>query len=167
MGLFANIGLNRVAISGGGGVYLEPGEYLLEIETLKSVKTRSKGPMFVADFKVLESTNETRPAGTRANYTVLTDLDWGPANLKEFLVAASGLDPFSPADATKVAAENWDAMLEAAISDAQPYKGLKIRSLAREQKTTSAQAKRASFTKIMFYPDMSTRKHFKVDEKKK
>lgn len=158
MGVFGDVKINSAKISG-GGVYILPGEYVFEIEAFKVIKTRGKGPMFVAEFKVLETTNPERPIGSRPSFTVLVDQDWGPGNLKEFIVAASGLDPSSARDEAKVNAENWDAVLEKAIN-AQSYSGMKVICSASEQAKKKSEG---SFTKIRFYPHPETRAHFEVD----
>lgn len=157
-GLFSGTDLNAAKVIG-GGVYILAGDYTMEIEGLKVIRTRGKGPMFVADFKILESTCPERPAGSRCNHTVLIEKDWGPTNLKEFLVAASGLDSYSSKDGPLVDKENWNAILERSLSDEAPYVGLKIKCTATTQDKKKSEGQ---FTRVRFYPHPDTRSHFGI-----
>jgi hypothetical protein len=152
VGVFGSYSVSKAKVSG-GGVYLEPGDYVLEVEATKGIQTRGKGPMFVADFIVRESSNEKFPAGSRVNHTILMDKDYGPGNAKEILAALSGLDAASSADAAAVNAEDWDAVLEnCVVKPLFAGKLIKARAVSKTKKDGSG-----AYTRTFFAPHASTR----------
>lgn len=152
MGVFGNYSVSKAKVSG-GGVYLEPGDYVLEVEATKGIETRGKGPMFVADFIVRESNNEKFPAGSRVNHTILMAKDYGPGNAKEILSALSGLDASSSTDAAAVNAEDWDAVLENCVLKPL-FNGrlVKARAVSKTKKDGSG-----AYTRTFFTPHPDTR----------
>lgn len=152
MGVFGNFSVNKAKVAG-GGVYLEPGNYVLEVEATKGIQTRGKGPMFVADFIVRESDNDKFPAGSRVNHTILMEKDYGPGNAKEILAALSGLDASSSTDAAEVNAVNWDEVLENCV--VKPIfngKLVRARAISKEKKI-----KGEFYTRTFFNPHPDTR----------
>lgn len=120
MGIFGNSGLdlNKAKVSG-GGIYFGPGEYECRILAVKMVQTRNKGAAFCAEHEVVSSTNAEHPAGTRINFFQLLtgeQADFAPMNIKEYLMAATGVEPGS-ADEAK---NDWDAIGESAVAEANP-----------------------------------------------
>ena len=161
MGVFGNYSVSKAKVSG-GGVYLEPGDYVLEVEATKGIQTRGKGPMFVADFIVRESNNDKFPAGSRVNHTILMDKDYGPGNAKEILAALSGLDAASSSDAAAVNAEDWDAVLENCV--VKPLfngKLVKARAVTKEKAKSSG-----TYTRTFFTPHPTTREALQGSAKK-
>lgn len=152
MGVFGNFSVNKAKVTG-GGVYLEPGDYVLKVEATKGIQTRGKGPMFVADFVVVESNNDKFLPGARVNHTILMEKDYGPGNAKEILAALSGLDAASSIDAAAVNDTNWDEVLETCI--VKPVfndKLVKARAVSKEKKDKSG-----SYTRTFFTPHPDTR----------
>ena len=123
MGAFAKLNLKGAKV-GQGGVYFLEGDYLVEVDCIKPVNKRTGGQLFIAECMILESTNEKRKVGTRCNVAEDVGTDWGPGNIKEFLGAASGVDP---RDEEAMGQDDWDAILEDAIGDEQPLKGAKVK----------------------------------------
>ena len=152
MGIFSQYKVKDAKVSGGGN-YIKPGSYTLEVEDTKAVQTRGKGPMFVVDFIVRASTNPEHAIGSRVNYTVLLAQDWGPPNAKEVLCAMSGLDAATSADAAAVGNEDWDAVLETCVT--QPiFRGKLVDCNA----ILKAKAKSSGeFTRVFFKPNAETR----------
>lgn len=111
-----------------GGVYIEPGVYALEIVALKAGKDRGGIPFFVAEFKTLESTNPNRPVGGTQAWMVKIKAKFRETflgNIKTFLATLTGMEP------AKVDAAGVDA----AVSAANPFQGLKIRCSATNIET--------------------------------
>src|ERR1700759_2294597 len=129
MGLFSDKkALSNAEVKGGdSGDYFGAGTTIARIETVKATKTRKVGMAFIAECVVVESNNPKFPPGTRAKFFQGTNVEWAPQTIKEFLVAASGLDARSPADAKKIASEDWDAISEVAVDETQPLNGKLIR----------------------------------------
>lgn len=72
---------------------ITPGKYLLEVDAIKAFTTRSKGPAFVAEFKVVESEGEgANPVGTRCSFYVKLSLDSALGNIKGLAAALQDID---------------------------------------------------------------------------
>ena len=152
MGVFGSFSVKNAKVSG-GGVYLEPGNYVLEVEATKGILTRNKGPMLVFDFIVRESNNPKFGPGSRVNYTVLMSSDYGPGNAKEVLAASAGLDATSPLDAAAVNAEDWDEVLENCVT--KPiFAGRKVRARTVLKDKVKSEG---VYTKTFFTPHEETR----------
>lgn len=67
MGIFSNI---KEARGTEGGLYLEPGNYLVQINRCKMIETHAGAPMFIAELLLLESDNEKLKVGSEPSYTV-------------------------------------------------------------------------------------------------
>lgn len=130
MGRFSGI---ESASSSEGGVYLLPGAYRLKVDAIKTGTSRKKRDFFVAEFSILESNNPERPAGTKASWMVMLDLDTALGNIKDFLETLSGGD---------VDEEG----VELAVSAANPFAGLEIKASAANVKTK----KGTDFTKVQW-----------------
>jgi hypothetical protein len=152
MGIFSQYSVKNAKVSGGGN-YIQPGNYTFEVEDTKAVQTRDKGPMFVVDLIVRKSNNPAHAEGSRVNYPVLLAKDWGPGNAKEVLAAMSGLDATSGADAAAVSSEDWDGILEVAVT--QPiFKGRLVDCTAHLKAKVRSQGE---FTRCIFKPNAETR----------
>lgn len=163
MGMFADYKkqVDDAKLSG-GGIYFKPGEYELEIEAVKGFKSRKKEAMFCADFVVISSTNEGFPPGSRVNYLVNMDQDWGPGNAKSFLIAATGLDPFGSQDAAAIKAEEWFEILEVSVT--KPiFVGKKIRATCFAKKKKDSNE---TYDRVIFKPHEETRKALNLGGKK-
>lgn len=128
MGMFSKI--NAAAAPSGGGYYLEPGEYELEVSAVK--KATNKGEALIVEFLVLESNNEARPAGSRPAWVQCfygRSAVVAPQHAKMFMVAASGLNIFDPKDAKQIEAEDWETFGLAALEADQPLAGCRIHAV--------------------------------------
>lgn len=162
MGIFSSsIDLNKAEAPRGGGFYYTDGSYESEITAVKIIQTRSKGPMFLVETKVLESTNPSIPAGSRPSIAQMLQgdaADVAPQNIKMFMCAAAGLDIFSQNDAKAIAGQNWTLFGDSALADDQPLVGFRI---AIEAATTESKKKKnqdgtpKQFTKMKFTPAKS------------
>lgn len=89
------------------GVYLEPNElmnkatgekdyapatYRLKILNTACIETRENGPAFTAELEVIESDNDKHPVGSKRNFYNGIKDDTGFGNMKQFLLAAVGID---------------------------------------------------------------------------
>lgn len=91
MGIFSKVQESKVS---GGGVYFLPGVYRVEIENVKAIQSRRNNKdYFIIECRILESSNEDRPAGTSASQAIDITNVMGPVNIKAFIAAASGITP--------------------------------------------------------------------------
>ncbi len=147
MGLFGGI---KGAKYSEGGVYLLDGVYRLEIQSCKTINTRNKGPAFVSEFKVLESSNPARTVGMSCSWMVMltgNQAETALGNIKQFLEnALPGLD-FS-----KLTDDEGEAAVDTIVSEGNPMKGKLVRCTA----TTIKTKKNTDFTKVKYMPDSSS-----------
>lgn len=71
-----------------GGVFWEPGKYLVYIEEVKLYESKTKGDMFIVAGINLESNNEERPVGSKPSWVVKLSQPSAFGNIKAFLAAA-------------------------------------------------------------------------------
>lgn len=110
-----------------GGVYPLAGVYpVLYLDTCKMIDSRKGDKLFCAEFDIIESNVEERPAGSRMSWMAnLTKHDAAPGNARAFLAAAAGI---------KV--ENVDSEgSRAAVSSQNPLHGRLMRLDASNTKT--------------------------------
>ncbi len=134
MGMFKGI---ESAVVQEGGVYLEPGEYLLRVAACKEGTSRKGDEFFVAEFEVVESTNDLRPVGSRVSWMTMRRFDSFLSNVKGFVCA--------------VAKEEADTIDEEAadlvVGDSQPLVGEEVRAQATEIETRTGRP----FTRVRFF----------------
>lgn len=110
-----------------GGVYPLAGVYpILYLDAVKMVDSRKGDRLFCAEFDIIRSEVDERPAGSRMSWMAnLTKHDAAPGNARAFLAAAAGIDP-----------ENVDAEgSRAAVSPQNPLHGRLVRLDASQTKT--------------------------------
>lgn len=90
MGIFGGI---KTAKSTEGGLYFAAGDrYVVEIQRIKSDKTRKGIPFFVVECKILHSYNGKMAKGTQPSWMVTLDKDAALGNIKQFVEAVMGVD---------------------------------------------------------------------------
>jgi hypothetical protein len=143
MGLFGGI---KNAKFSDGGVYLLDGVYRLEVQALKMIEVRvGKRKAFVAEFKILESSNPARLKGSSVTWMVMMDLDAALGNIKNFMESLiPGLD--------QVSEEEFETACDESVSEANPLKGHNVRASAWTIKTK----KGGDFTKVKYMPDVTS-----------
>ena len=93
MGLYRDLGKKVAkAEASTGGVYWEPGKYLVLLDVVK-VKEGRKSDFFIVEGDNLESDNPERPAGKRCSWVIDANKDAAPGNIKAFLAAALACSP--------------------------------------------------------------------------
>jgi hypothetical protein len=117
MGLFDGISEARV---GGQNVYFLAGLYKIEVVKCFAMKSRKKEDLFIVECSILESTNDKRPAGTKASWVVNLKHDAALGNIKGFVAAANGIDPH---DEETVNNEIAEKEVEYVVSDDNPLNG--------------------------------------------
>lgn len=160
MGIFSSsIDLNKAEAPRGGGFYYTDGSYESEITAVKIIQTRTKGPMFLVETKVLESTNPAIPPGSRPSITQMLQgraADVAPQNIKMLMCAAAGLDIFSQKDAKAIAGQNWTLFGDSALADDQPLVGFRIAIAAATTESKNGEKNQdgtpKQFTKMKFTP---------------
>ncbi len=143
MGLFAGI---DDAVVGSGGVYFQPGIYVVELLKVFAMRGRNKEDFFIAECRVVESDNEKHPVGHKASWVVKLSQDMAMPNIKGFIAAVNGIDPH---DDETVNEEVDEAAVECAVSDDNPLAGVHV-----GLQTTIIQTKKEKkdFTKHEWYP---------------
>lgn len=135
MGLFS--GIEKASFSE-GGIYLLDGNYVLEVMELKSGTSRQRVDFFVAECRILQSTNPERKIGTVVSWWVGLKVDTPAlADVRRFLAVAGECDD----------TDVDDAAAEMAVSDEQPFKGRVLRAAATT--ITTSKLKRP-FTKVLW-----------------
>ena len=126
-----------------GGVYVLPGVYRFQILECKYIKTgphKGSKDCFVAELKIVESTNPERLPGSVCSHMVtITGNPSALGNIKQFISAAAACDE---------AAVN-EAAAEAVVSPAQPLKDVFVRCSATNIKTKTGR----DFTKCKYFND--------------
>jgi len=128
----------------GGGAYILPGKHLLEVQACKLIEsTKQNTDMFVAEFEVVESTNDEMVPGTHRSWVVNFAHKPALGNIKGFLAAAfqcpdSEIDEEVCFGAVAVPEKGEDHMMA----------GIKVRCEANTIQTKSGNP----FTKCTYFP---------------
>lgn len=135
MGLFT--GINDAKYSE-GGIYFLDGNYVVQIEDLKSGTSRQKVDYFAAECRILQSTNPARPIGTLVTFWVGIKPDTPAlADIRRFLAVAGDCDD-NDVD---------DRAAEMSVSEEQPFRGVVLRAAAT---TITTAKKKLPFTKVVW-----------------
>jgi hypothetical protein len=111
-----------------GGVYVLPGVYpILQIDTLKMIRSRKGDDLFIAELEIIESQVKERPRGSRMTWIANFRHEPTPAAVKTFFVRLMGV-PGEEIDA--------DGM-RMSVGEKQPCKGRLVRMEAVEKDTKS------------------------------
>lgn len=117
------------------GSYLKPdGKYLLEIQKVYTISTRSKGSAFIVDFTVLESDHDEVKEGSTKNwFQSMQDEDIAFSAIKEFLLNLYDVDMSDEEEVeefeekiVKIMAEAADETWEKKPAEDHPMNGMKI-----------------------------------------
>lgn len=120
------------------GAFLTPGIYDLTIERCLVKQTRKSGDGFIVEFAIDTSSGEgANAAGSKASwFQKLSDKNVAFGAIKEFVYAAMGFDYAK--DKERIAKEidpKIEEIMQEAISDKNPMRGLKIRCQVNMKKT--------------------------------
>jgi hypothetical protein len=87
---------------GEAGTYLDPGEYLLFVDVLKTTKKWDGANIAIGSFDILESSCPGRPAGTRGDvaFNLTKQPKYAASDTRAMLAAIAGYDPTT--DITKM-----------------------------------------------------------------
>lgn len=132
-----------------GGIYFEPGVYLLAVAKIKVDQSQSGHPYFVVEFDILESSHPQRPVGTRMSWmSTLKDrrhIETFLRNVKGCLLAIIQTGhPSVSLNQVNDQAVQW------ACSEQQPLTGVRVRAQATAITTSEGNP----FTKVVFSPAM-------------
>lgn len=120
--------------------YFEPGRYLLQVEQIKVFDSRSKGPMFVAEYTILENEGEgSNEKSSRAAHLIkLRGNDSALGNVKGLVGALTGEGP----------GKVTQAMCDKLVAPDNPAKGAKVKAFVYVTKTREGN----DFTMIQYEP---------------
>ena len=134
MGLFKGIESESVS---GGGQYITPGSYTLEVEEVKTFESQQKkGRMyFCAEFTVLATTSAEYAPGDRVSWLVNMDQPSALSNIKGFALSLS--DDIDEGDIDENA-------MQTLVSSDNPAAGTKLKAMAYNVKPRAG----GDFTKV-------------------
>lgn len=120
--------------------YFNAGKYTLRVDLIKVFDTRSKGPMFVSEYTVLESEGETaNEVGSRVAHLIkLRGNDSALGNVKGLVGALTG----------EGAAKVNQNMCDRIVAADNPAKGTKLKAFAYVTQTREGK----DFTMIQYSP---------------
>lgn len=120
---------------------IRPGLYTLQVQALKAFTSRAKGPMFVAEFSVLESSGpDANAPGSSASHIIKMSLDSALGNIQGLMAAVLNV----PTE--KVTESICDEAVSAKGSEL--VKGAKVRAEATVVKTKAG----GDFTRVRYRP---------------
>jgi len=144
MGLFAGI---KDAQVGSGGVYFQPGKYIVELLKVFVMRGRNKEDFFIAECRVVESDNVKHPVGHKASWVVKLSQDMAMGNIKGFIAAANDIDPH---ETETVNEEVTEEVVEYAVSDDNPLAGVHV---GLQCTTIITKKEKKEFTKHEWSPE--------------
>lgn len=120
--------------------YFSPGRYLLQTEMLKVFDSRSKGPLFVSEYLVLEAEGEgANPVGSKVAHLIkLRGNDSALGNIKGLVGALTG----------EGSGKVTQAMCDRIVAPDNPAKGTKVKAFAYNTVTREGK----DFTLIQYEP---------------
>lgn len=125
-----------------GGIYVEPGAYLVEVLKVKAGKTRAGVDNFIVELAIHESNNPNRKVGTVMDWYVDMSKEPSVGNVVAFVMTATG----STQD------EVSEDVIKLIVSDANPLKGTMLRLAASNIKTKAGR----DFTKVKFFSEATS-----------
>lgn len=132
-----------------GGVYLDPGVFLLEIQACKTIKARNGKHGFVAEFLVKESSGGSKLKPGNAVSWMTMEGDNFLGNVKNFAAhAVACFTGTTDVDLDGVTEEAIESMVAESGPNPNPLKGTQIRASAVNVKTK----KGTDFTKVKWIP---------------
>lgn len=117
MGIFDNIDLEDANKVKDRRVFVRfaSGRTKAEIVQTGAMKSfKNKQPYFLADFRVIETSDPTLSPGDIVNYSKSPLTEWGLKEVRNLLVAASGLQPGNPDDQDIIDGLDWAAAIRRA-----------------------------------------------------
>ena len=136
MGTFSGIGEAQVGV---GSVYFLPGIYLVEILEAKLLRSRKREDLYIVEGLIHESDNPDRKPGMKSSWVVNLKQDAALGNIKGFLGAALGVDPYDAKALKEAFTENGqdttEIVAEQSVSAENPLKGTRIKLTCTNKKT--------------------------------
>jgi hypothetical protein len=126
-----------------GGVYFQPGVYLVEIKKAFFKESRKAAVLLIVECSILESDCAERPAGSDVTWTCNMSLDSGPGNCKAFIAATAGI----PSDDTKrIDDEVTDEVMDSLFGEDNMLGGMRMKVQATDVDTKAG----GKFTKLFW-----------------
>lgn len=157
--------MKKGGVGRGGKDWIE-GDGLYEVEIIatqrkmgfnKTFTVRDK-ELFIANFRIISSTNPRHESGTSASWTCKDPSGDGGPDVKAFCIAACGLDPRKVKENDEAAQLQAAMLALAAMGEAEAFKRLDLptdffvgRRLRLETKTVKTKAQ-TDFTKHIWSP---------------
>lgn len=166
MGYFDNVSAAKVSKS---GQYYLPGEYKVRVEACKVVPSTQKNGVlyFIVETTCLESDNPDIKEGGAYSQTINMNQIMGMPNIKMFVAAATGIDPFMEDKRNELndaIEKTWSALLERPMtveavcsfiaSSANPLEGVELGLTCVNTRTRPVPGKPegGDFTKHQWFP---------------
>jgi len=75
-----------------GGVYFEPGQFLVRVDTVKVIESRKKEEMFIVENTLLDSDHPKLKRGSSVSWVVLSSWDTYLGSIKHFVSVAQEIE---------------------------------------------------------------------------
>lgn len=129
MGLFDNLDLESANTMKDSQTFVRfgVGTHKAEIVKTGAHKTfKTKTPLFVTDFKVLETTDPQLEVGSVVNYSDSPLQEWSLKRIRQLLVAGAGLQPGQPEDDEIIKSTDWAAAIRSATNQEKILAGATV-----------------------------------------
>ena len=156
MGIFDGVDLSDANKIKDKQVFIRFGSGTTKCEVLQTSAMRTfhgKTPLYLIDFKVLETDDPELSVGDVVNFSQNPTTAWGLKTVRNFLVAAAGLIPGNPDDQPLIDGEDWEAAIRKTSNNPSSLKGETV--VVTTQKATSRAEK--TYTKASFATTPETR----------
>jgi hypothetical protein len=156
VGIFDSLDLDDANKIKDKQVFIRFGNGTTKCEVLSTGAMRtfkSKAPLFLMDFKVLETTDPELNPGDVVNFSQNPTTEWGLKTSRNFCVAAAGLLPGNPDDQPLIDKEHWGNAIKQASNNPKLLAGAIV--IAESQKAVSRNDN--SYSKVTFTASPETR----------
>lgn len=144
-------GLEHAQAQSENGAYFKEGQYVVRLEGMKCfMSARGKGPMVVAEFTILASTNPENPVGTRASQTIKANgSKYSLEDIRNLIVALAGLDEKEDAQriATQLMPQIMNVVANAIKTGALNGRTANLRAWVKTSPPTAQRPQGGQFTK--------------------
>lgn len=119
-GMFKGVGSASVSQT---GVYFIPGNYVVTIKKVFTMRSRKKDDLFIVEAVIDQSNVPERPHGSKASWVVNFKNDAALGNIKGFIAAVNGIDP---SDEKAVNEQVDEDTCEYVVGDDNPLEGKQV-----------------------------------------
>jgi hypothetical protein len=148
-GIFQNLDLSEANKMQDKRVFLRftPGTHVCSIEKTGShLIFRTKSPLFVADLKLISSSDPKLEIGTTLSYSDSPLQTWSLQRIRQLLIAGAGLQPGQPDDDEIIKSTDWAKAIRDAANNPSMLAGATIAVTGFTAKTKAGE----DYTRLSF-----------------